>query len=267
MKERKAKEKTESKRKNGWNKQKKTFLSFRIFPFLFLFSAPAFAQQNLAAQARQKYDSGDYAASAVLFQSAVGKSPDNPFLQYDLGNALFKSGKLGEAIVSYQRAFDLMPRNSDIRYNLAFALKRAGEDLVPSGIPPILFYFFYWLSLKELSGSFWMFTWIFLLSAGIWIKMKKPAPLRPLISISLILCSVFGIWWGIRFLLEPNALGVIITQTAEVRSGPGESFSVNFTAPEGRRVEILSASSDWIEVGLLKEGSRGWVSSKDVEKI
>ncbi len=241
--------------------------SYFYLPFLLLLSASASAQQNLAAQARQKYDAGNYAASAVLFQNAIEKSPENPFLQYDLGNALFKSGKLGEAIVSYQRAFDLMPRNSDIRYNLAFALKRAGEDLVPSGIPPILFYLFYWLSLKELSGFFWVFTWILLLSAGIWIKMKKPAPLRPLLSISLTLCSIFGIWWGIRFLLEPNALGVIVTQTAEVRSGPGESFSVNFTAPEGRRVEILSESSGWIEVGLLKEGSRGWVSTKDVEKI
>ncbi len=242
-------------------------VSVPVFLWMMVIANSVFAQQNLAAQARQKYDSGDYPASALLFQNALEKSPNNPFLQYDLGNALFKSGKLGQSIVLYQRAFDLMPRNSDIRYNLAFALKRAGENLIPSGIPPILFYIFYWLSLKELSGFFWLFTWLLLLSAGLWIKMKKPASLGPLISTSLILCSVFGIWWGIRFVLEPNSLGVIVTQTAEVRSGPGESFSVDFTAPEGRRVEILSESSGWIEVGLLKEGSRGWVSSKDVEKI
>ncbi len=243
-----------------------------IYFFLFIIS-PAllsnslFAQQNLAAQARQKYDSEDFSAAALLFQNAVNKSPNNPFLQYDLGNALFKSGKLGEAIVAYQRAFDLMPRNSDIRYNLAFALNRAGENLIPSGVPPILFYIFYWLSLKELSGAFWLFVWILLLSAGIWIKLKKPASLRPIMGFAFIFSSVFGIWWGIRFVLEPDSLGVIVTQTAEVRSGPGESFSVDFTAPEGRRVEILSESSGWIEVGLLKEGSRGWVSSKDVEKV
>lgn len=232
----------------------------------YLPASNAFSQAHLAAQARAKYDSGDYSAAASLFQGALQKDPRNPSLEYDLGNAFFKSGKLGRSIVAYQRAFDVLPRNGDIRYNLAFALKRAGENLVPTGVPPILFTLFYWLSLRELSGLFWLLAWIALLVGALWIKMRKPE-LRPIVLVASVSCAFFASWWGIRFLLEPESLGVIIAPTAEIRSGPGETFPVNFTAPEGRRVEILSENSDWIEVGLLKEGSRGWVSSKDVEKI
>jgi tetratricopeptide (TPR) repeat protein len=233
-----------------------------------LAASSAFAQENSTAQARKKYDVSDYAGAASLFENALQKDSKNPFLEYDLGNALFKSGKLGLSIVAYQRAFNILPRNGDIRYNLAFALNRAGESLIPSGVPPILFTLFYWLSLQELSGLFWLFTWVLLIFGVFWIKTKKDSDaLRLIFPGAAIFCALFGSWWGIRFLLEPESLGVIIAPTAEVRSGPGESFSVDFTAPEGRRVEILSANSDWIEVGLLKEGSRGWVSSQDVEKI
>lgn len=241
---------------------KKTFLALLICAATF----PVFSQENSALQARKKYDTGDYSGAANLFQEALNKDPENPILEYDLGNALFKSGKLGLSIAAYQRAFDILPRNGDIRYNLSFALSRAGENLIPAGIPPILFTLFYWLSLHELSGFFWLFTWALLLFASFWLKTKKPT-LRPTLYGLIFLCAFFGSWWGIRFILEPESLGVIIAPTAEIRSGPGETFSVNFTAPEGRRVEILSENSGWIEVGLLKEGSRGWISSQYVEKI
>ncbi len=245
-------------------------MTHKIFLAIFFCAivSSAFAQENLSVQARKKYDAGDYAGAASLFESALQKDSKNPFLEYNLGNALFKSGKLGPAIVAYQRAFDILPRNGDIRYNLAFALNRAGESLVPSGVPPILFTLFYWLSIQELSSLFWLFTWILLLLGAFWIKTRKSSETsRPFLYGAAFFCVLFGSWWGIRFLLEPESLGVIVTPTAEVRSGPGETFSVDFTAPEGRRVEILSENSDWIEVGLLKEGSRGWVSSHDVEKI
>ena len=105
---------------------------------------PVFSQENSALQARKKYDAGDYVGAASLFQEALNKAPKNPTLEYDLGNALFKSGKLGLSIAAYQRAFDIQPRNGDIRYNLSFALRRAGENFVPAGIPPILFTLCHW---------------------------------------------------------------------------------------------------------------------------
>jgi len=50
-----------------------------------------------------------------------------PAAHYDLGLALFKSGRNDEAIASYQRALDLKPRYPEAHYNLALALVKSGR--------------------------------------------------------------------------------------------------------------------------------------------
>lgn len=223
---------------------------------------------SLPLAARTKFDAGDYTGAAALFEQAVQAHPRDPALHYDLGNALFRAGKLGPAIASYQRAFDLWPRSGDIRFNLGFALGRAGEQLVPPGVPPVMFTLFYWLSARELAGLQWLFCWLTLLCATAWLL--RPSARETLTApggVLLALWLVFGGWWGIRTWLEPRERGVIVSSTGEVRSGPGENFPVTVTAPEGRRVEILSEQGSWLEIGILKEGARGWITASSVEKI
>ncbi len=234
--------------------------------------AVAFFARHVSAQdlalAQKKYDGGDYAAAAIEYQKAAQAKPRDAFLQYDLGNALFKEGKLGPSIAAYQRAFELRPRSSDIRYNLAFALKRAGEDLVPAGTPPLVYAAFHLLSGSELLGLQWLGCWIVLIlaAAWLWLREKREALKTPLVYAALF-WAFFGAWWLARWGLEPAELGVIIKPAAEIRSGPGESFSVGFTAPEGRRVQILSEGGQWLEIGTLKEGAKGWIEASSVERI
>ena len=78
---------------------------------------------------------------------------------------------------------------------------------------------------------------------------------------------LFGLWWaGLRAVL-PAGRGVIIAGRAELRNGPGDKFTVGYIAPEGRRVRVLSESGPWLEVGLLKEGVKGWTLASSVEKL
>lgn len=220
------------------------------------------------ADAQKKYDAGDFAGAAALYQQAVAASPKDAALRYDLGNALLKSGHLGPAIASYQRAFDLLPRDGDIRYNLGFALRQAGEELVPPGTPPVLFKLFYFLSERELAGLHWLGCWACLLLAAAWVrKAAWREKLKPFALAALAFWALAGAWWGARLALEPSQRGVIVKASAEIRSGPGDNFSVSFTAPEGRRVEILSQSGSWLEIGVLKEGAKGWLPSDAVERI
>ena len=58
-------------------------------------SAPAAADP--AAQARALYDSGRFQDAAAAYESMAAAAPRDAALQYDLGNALFKSGRLGRA--------------------------------------------------------------------------------------------------------------------------------------------------------------------------
>jgi tetratricopeptide (TPR) repeat protein len=235
---------------------------------LLLLSLSLGAAAQPPAEAHQRYDAGDYNGAAAIFKKTLEVSPRDPFLHYDLGNALFKAGKLGPAIASYQRAFDIKPRDSDIRYNLEFALKRAGEELRPEGTPPALFYIFTLLSERELAGLHWLFCWAaLLLAAAFVLKAERREELFLPLVICLGLWAGAGAWWGSRRFVEPDEMGVIVRSTAELKSGPGENFSVTFTAPEGRRVQILSESAGWLEIGILKEGAKGWLPAAAVEKI
>ncbi len=60
---------------------------------------------------------------------------------------------------------------------------------------------------------------------------------------------------------------MIVSPHAELRHGPGQNFGVAFTVPEGRRVRVLGTSGAWIEVGVLKEGARGWIETDAIERL
>ncbi len=219
--------------------------------------------------AKALYDAGRFDQAAVSFQALSAQNPRDAALQYDLGNALLKSGRLGGASVAYQRAFDLDPRDGDGRRNLDFALKRAGEELVAPGIPPLAFAAFTALSSRELAGLHWLAAWLTLILAGLallWAGPRRANLMAPLF-VSGAAWIFFGLWWtGLRSVLPPGR-GVITASRAELRNGPGEKFTVGYTAPEGRRVRVLSDSGPWLEVGLLKEGVKGWILASAVERL
>jgi len=229
--------------------------------------ARAAAPPDLAA-ARGLYDAGRYDEAAAAFESLAAAAPRDAALQYDLGAALFKAGRLGRATASFERAFALDPRDSDVRENLAFALRRAGEDLVPPGTPPALFWLFTALSERELAGLHWLCAWAaLLLAAAAFAAPRRREALAPWAAGAAAVWLFFGLWWlGLRSVLPPSR-GVVVAAKAELRHGPGETFGVAFIVPEGRRVRVLGASGAWLEIGLLKEGARGWIAASSVERL
>jgi tetratricopeptide (TPR) repeat protein len=231
-------------------------------------AAPAAAPATPAEEARRLYDSGRYAEAVEAYRRLVDASPRSAALRYDLGDALYKAGQTGRATASFERAFALDPRDRDVRHNLQYVLKRAGEDLVPPGTPPALFRAFTELSERELAGLQWLAAWAaLLLAAAFLLAGPRRRALAPWAAGAGGAWLVFALWWaGLRSILPPDR-GVIVAARAEVRHGPGESFGVAFTVPEGRRVRVLGADGGWLEVGVRKEGARGWIPAADVERL
>lgn len=219
--------------------------------------------------AKVAYDAANFDQAASAFATLIAAQPSDAALHYDLGNALLKAGKLGRASASYQRAFDLDPRDGDGRHNLDFVLRRSGEELAPPGIPGPAFAAFTVLSSRELAGLHWLAAWTTIILAGLLLlgDAERRARLTDWLLGAAAAWLLFGLWWaGLRAVL-PAGRGVIVAGRAELRNGPGEKFTVGYTAPEGRRVRVLSESGAWLEVGLLKEGVKGWTLASSVEKL
>ena len=64
-------------------------------------------------QGNQLYAHKDYAGAAAAYQQALVAGPCAA-VHYNLGNARFKSGQVGQAILEYRRARALDPADPDI---------------------------------------------------------------------------------------------------------------------------------------------------------
>lgn len=244
-------------------------MMMRTVLFLLL-CAPVFGQSW--EEANELYRKGNYAQAVESYQTLLRDNPANPYLHFNLANAYFKEGSnggLGHAVIEYWRAFSLDPRDTDIRFNFDFALKRAGESLVPSGVPESFHYLFYLLSEAELLGVAWLGWWVALLvaSAAFLVESRYRTALRPWIIGAAATWAVFGSWWGLRRMADIPNPGVVVETGVEARSGPGSNFSVTFNPPQGRRISILSRQGDWAEIDMIKEGLRGWVPTQSVERV
>jgi Ca-activated chloride channel family protein len=85
--------------------------------------------EDPAWQAAARYRAGDFAGAA----ESLAATPD-PRSQYNLGNALAKSGKLQEAVDAYERSIAAAPRDEDAKFNRDL-VKKLLEQQQPESKP------------------------------------------------------------------------------------------------------------------------------------
>ncbi len=223
-------------------------------------------------EASTHFRASNFTEAAALYKKTAALVSDSPSAHYNLGNTLLRiqtPGSLGHAIASYARAFRLAPRDADIRHNLDFALKLAGEELVPAGTPPILWLAFHSLSRTELTALHHLFLWSALLLGTLWVVRPewRERVWTPLAVFCGLWMATAG-WWGARTAIAMNDPAIVVRMNAEVRSGPGGTFSVGFKVPEGRRVSRIGGrKGKWVEIGVPKEGLKGWIDADALEPI
>lgn len=236
-----------------------------------LFCANGAAQcdaQEPSADAAALYQAGQFEQAASAYEKLSAAQPENPYYLYNLGNAYFKINRIGKAVACYRRAFELEPRDSDIRANLAFAMRKAGDELVPSGMPEVLYTLYRYLSQKELGGLFWLLCWFSLIpgTACLWSARARKILLPPALALGAG-AAFCGLWLLARANTGDLNPAVVVQQQAEVRTGPGENFTAAASVPEGHTLDILKTQDDWYLVAVKKENLKGWVKASALEKI
>ena len=80
-------------------------------------------------KANESYNQGDYVSAEELYRKILDAGLQNGKVYYNLGNALFRQGKTGEAIQNYLLARHFIPRSEDLEANLEYARRKA-EDRI-----------------------------------------------------------------------------------------------------------------------------------------
>ena len=207
--------------------------------------------------ANKLYFEGKFADAVKAYEGITNSAQGSAALYFNLGNAWFKSGKLGPAIAAFRVAEKLTPRDPDIRANLQFARNQVqGPTLGANRVKQ-------WLSRLTLnewtmleSAAFWIL--MLLLAMGQWNSRWKSS-LRTPVWLALAATCAFAVCLGTSIFYDRIEKTGIITQTdVTVHTGPFEESAGGFVLHDGAEVRITDSKDDWLQV-TVDSRRIGWL--------
>lgn len=209
------------------------------------------------AEAARAYDNSDYAEAIRIYQQLQRDGFVAAELFYNLGNAWYRQGDIGQAVVHYKKALHLQPRNGDIRHNLAFVMNEAGALAGESGwFSRLLRY----VSMREWLILSFVFLWgtALIVCMALWKTWTFLWRWPLLFSLILTAVSLSGVavWWG----LSQRPEIVVIQSGQDALFAPLEGSTPHFSLPKGSTARIESSTEGWYRVRV---GERdGWIRQR-----
>ena len=207
------------------------------------------------ADAARAYDANQLPEAIRGWQALVDEGQALPEVLFNLGNAHYRNGDLGEAILAYRRAQRLAPRDPDIRANLGFAAQSAGIEL-PARKPLAAL-------LLDFSRAEWLgfgaaCFWLLGLTLAAWIVWPRfRFAWRPAAAAlaALLLVALAGLAAYRDLARRPEC--VVRTANQKVLSSPLETATPLLALPAGALVRQVDERGQWIEVQA--DAVRGWL--------
>ena len=242
-----------------------------------VFAAPAggvaqSAAVGLFAEANQLYREGAYEEARRCYLEVVGSEVVDARLFYNLGNACFKSDRLGEAILWYERARLLSPRDEDIVANLRFA-SRVRKDREPDAeenpLRRLLVGLYGLPSPNEISVFFTLLL-LSLTAMGVWRlwNRERSGPLWVSLFVAgAVLAVLTGVFGALRVhQLESRTDAIVTAVEATARSAPDAEETAVFVVHEGTKVRVHRKEGTWLLIRLAS-GLGGWMLAAEVTVI
>ena len=215
-------------------------------------------------QANKLYEEGRFLEAIQAYQSLRTNSPTLA-LHFNLGNAYFKSGQIGEALAEYHQAARLAPRDADVRANMKFARARVTG---PSYTPGWLQQNAQTLTPREWTMATTGLVWAFcLLLALVQLRPRWRAALRSwtFLAGTLTVMVVACAFWAAR-LHATTRMAVVTQRDAVMRLGPFEESQSALELKNGAALRVLDRKDDWIQV-TVDNRQVGWVPADAVRLV
>lgn len=215
------------------------------------------------ADAARAYDENRLPDAIAGWESLVDEGQALPEVLFNLGNAYYRNGDLGQAIRSYRHAQLLAPRDPDVRANLGFAAQTAGIAL-PARKPLAAL-------LLDASQAEWLRCasagfWLLALALATWIlapRFRFVARPAAAVLAALLLLALAGL--GVHRDLRQAPECVVMADGQKVLSSPLETATPLLAIPAGAIVRQLDRRGNWIDVRF--EATRGWLPAAAVAPV
>jgi tetratricopeptide (TPR) repeat protein len=232
----------------------------------------AFAEttEDVLRKGNNFYQNKEYEKAIVAYEQLISKGYEGTTLYYNLGNAYYRSGKIGFAILNYERALQLSPADEDIQHNLALANTKTVDRVE---MLPKFFIFQWWeglLAFFSLTG--WTYTayffYIVVLGSTAFYFLAKNQRIQKISFYSglaaVMLLAVTASLLAVKFNRELSVKNAVIVQSeAAVKLSPDASSNDAFIIHEGLKVKLEDNVQDWVKIKLL-DGKVGWVQKENL---
>ncbi len=246
------------------------------FVFVLLMQLALESPQEAFARAEALYQEQRYDEAAGVYESMRALGIEDAALDYNLGNAYFKAGRLGLSVLSYERALVLAPSDEDVRTNLLYANELVADAVEEAPLPLAV----RWAVdvYRSLQPNFLaiLLSIAFVLGGAaltlvLYDAWRQPQWGRSSAIVALVICATLALASGGALASKVNAAAnrveaIVLTENAYVRSGPGEANPRLAEIHEGLKVRVISEREGWYQV-TLANGLTGWLRESELETI
>jgi len=227
---------------------------------------------SLYQEGNSAYSDGEYQIAVDSYEKAIQSGVNDHRVYYNLGNAYFKMGNIGEAILNYNRARTIKPRNKDILYNLKYArefTKDKIEDIYSSGFLGIIYQGIEKISYYEIMAILLITSLLGTIAVIVFLFTKNNLR-KWCAGLSIAFWAIFLIVLVPYYLksnhIWENNLGVVIASKADLRSAPTTNAEIQYSVHAGTEIAVLERRSDYVRV-KLRNGGEGWMQSHKMEEV
>ncbi len=232
-----------------------------------------FTPAALLDSANAAYSKNEFERSSQYYEQIIALGYSSAEVYYNLGNAYYKTDKLGRSILNYERAKKITPFDEDVTFNLKLANQRTLDKIEPA---PKLFLNEWWESLKSMHSER---TWgirsilcfaLFFFFIGVFIISERTFTKQLGFWMALIFfittCITFNISRSrYKDITEKNS-AVILSSSAEIKNAPTENGTKLFILHEGTVVSTPDSNGAWVKVEISSD-KVGWVKRSSLEFI
>ncbi|NVK28084.1 MAG: hypothetical protein HWE14_08570 [Flavobacteriia bacterium] len=225
---------------------------------------------SLTQMASVAYGEGEFQEAYDLWEeySKTATAVD-PSTYYNMGNAAWRSGEIGEAIWNWNRALKLDPDMTDAEFNLQFTDEVLVDRINPieeSPVDAVLRKIWTALTpqtwgLISLCSFLGMMGFFAIFKYGNFSGSRIFMPLAFVLLFSGIVTG--GIGWKHQYEIDNSLKAVVLEPNIYIKSAPMIGAGDAFILHEGTQMDVKKTAGEWLEIHLA-DGKVGWVQSEYV---
>ena len=223
---------------------------------------------ELFRSANQSYSQGNFKEAIERYRQIIESNFVNEAVYYNLANAYFKQNQIGLAILYYEKAGKLAPRDREISENLELARSRIVDRVEGSqeSFPVKLVVGL--TSLLPLDVETGVAVALFILANSFFalvltaksVRVRRASIVGVVVLLAVFLIVAFSNVYRI-YQLKTDLKAIVVTEKADVLSGPGPDNPTLFSIHEGLKVKVQNRLDQWVQISL-ENGWTGWIKSE-----